>query len=167
MLYFLLLISFLLHAVTFIIIKVLKDRIAQPDDIQTQMSQQQKEMEELLAVYLLEIREENEKFLDTLKRNPNVTEKKEDLITDAVATTSREKTKNVSPIDSSPSLKTNESKSYQPPIENDQQDIVERSLSAQVLSLHNQGESIESIARKLDCGKTEIELMIKFHQKNS
>ena len=45
------------------------------------------------------------------------------------------------------------------------EDKLETSLEAQVFQLAKQGISIEEIAKKLNRGKTEIELMIKLHKK--
>jgi len=47
------------------------------------------------------------------------------------------------------------------------QDEVETSLEAQILQLHTNGETIDDIAKKLNCGKTEAEIIIKMHQKKS
>lgn len=49
----------------------------------------------------------------------------------------------------------------------DIQDHVEASLESQVLKLHDQGFSSEQIARKLDRGKTEVELIVKLYKKNN
>ncbi|WP_152656371.1 hypothetical protein [Oceanobacillus sp. CFH 90083] len=41
------------------------------------------------------------------------------------------------------------------------QDEVETSLEARILQLHANGETIDAIAKKLACGKTEAEIIIK------
>src|SRR5690625_186853 len=47
-------------------------------------------------------------------------------------------------------------------------DRLETSIQANVLQLHNKGLSIEQIAKRLNCGKTEAELIINlYEQKNS
>lgn len=166
MVYFLLLISFLLHVFTFITIKVLKDRITEPEDTALKQAQQQKEMEELLAVYLLEIREENEKVVSMLTAEKNIKQEKSTTYPSKVKIEQENPYEKVAPIKHKEQY-TEPTVDYQPPTVNESQDIVEKSFSGEVLSLYNQGESIESIARKLDSGKTEIELMIKFHKKNS
>lgn len=45
-----------------------------------------------------------------------------------------------------------------------QHDQIETSLESQVMSLHEQGYSYDKIAKQLNRGKTEIELMIKMNQ---
>ena len=42
---------------------------------------------------------------------------------------------------------------------------VEASLESKVLQLHAKGLSLDEIAKQLDCGKTEADLIIKFHGK--
>ncbi|GIO21992.1 hypothetical protein [Oceanobacillus sp. J11TS1] len=42
-------------------------------------------------------------------------------------------------------------------------DEVETSLEAKILQLHAKGETVDNIANKLNCGKTEAEIIIKLH----
>lgn len=42
-------------------------------------------------------------------------------------------------------------------------DSIETSIHAKVLQLYQKGLSVEEIAKQLDCGKTEAELIIKFY----
>ena len=54
---------------------------------------------------------------------------------------------------------------YQPPaLEVEETEMYEQSNTAKVLSLSKQGYSAEEIAKKLQLGKGEVELMIKFYQ---
>src|SRR5699024_11546803 len=46
----------------------------------------------------------------------------------------------------------------------DMDDSYETSLQSQILQLYDQGYSEEDIAKQLNCGKTEVELIVKFHQ---
>lgn len=161
--FFLLLISFIIHAVTFVIIKHLKTKVDQPAVAQEEIIQQKKEIEDLLAVYLLEIREENEKVIASLANNKGTQmsgESSNNVVIDKV--------KDQEITDKEPERSSNRKplKDYQPPVDNSEPDRVEQSFAAQILSMYNQGNSIETIARKLDRGKTEIELLVKFQQKN-
>ena len=45
------------------------------------------------------------------------------------------------------------------------EEVIQSSPIDQVLQMTNQGMTIEEIARKMDKGKTEIELLLKFRQK--
>ncbi|WP_017471911.1 DUF6115 domain-containing protein [Amphibacillus jilinensis] len=158
--YSLLFISFLTHGITFIIIRQLKNKLDQPSQIQESLTKQQKEMEELLAVYLLEIREENEKLLKHIENNRTLTKTKEEV-----------DTRHSQPTQQKPSAEADNShpdkyQNYQPPVQPEQEEHVEQSLAAQVLALHAKGETTEAIAKKLNRGKTEVELLVKFQQKN-
>ncbi len=61
--------------------------------------------------------------------------------------------------------KDNEYEDYQPITDGIQKDTVEQSLTAQILHLSQKGMTSDEIAKKLDKGKTEIELLLKFQQK--
>lgn len=151
--YYLLLISFIIHALTFVTIRQLKVKLDQPNDSKEMMAEQQKQIEELLAVYLLEIREENEKLLDLIHQGHQTVPPKEQKRETPVVQADPE------------NLTTEKYQAYQPIIPDEEEDIIEQSFAAQVLSLAEQGETAEAIAKKLSCGKTEVELLLKFQQK--
>ncbi|MCA0983301.1 hypothetical protein LCL89_04465 [Halobacillus yeomjeoni] len=54
---------------------------------------------------------------------------------------------------------------YSPP-EPEQMGGYQPSIQSQIMDMKNRGYSIDEIAKKLDRGKTEVELLLKFHQKN-
>lgn len=145
MIYLLLLISFIIHLLTFVVIKQLKEHLARPDQIMSELTEKQKEIEDLLAVYLLEMREENIRLESLLNQDEEgqVPMNEEKLML-------REKENNY--------------QAFRPIVSTDKKDIVEQSTEGKVLSLYENGESVESIARKLNRGKTEIELYLKFSQ---
>ncbi|MEM1506445.1 hypothetical protein RG959_24150, partial [Domibacillus sp. 8LH] len=58
-----------------------------------------------------------------------------------------------------------ENSSYTPPVPIEE-DQVEASLQSRILQLHHRGKSNTEIAKQLDCGKTEVELIIKLYAKN-
>lgn len=155
---YLLLISFIIHVVTLVIIRQLKVKLDQPSITKQTLDQQQKEIEELLAVYLLEIREENDKMIQ--------------LIDQQAKHESQEKIKEATIVEQPPRKPIMEARQqedkyqdYQPFMPKEEETVVEPSFAAQVLSLAERGDSIETIAKKLNRGKTEVELLIKFHQK--
>lgn len=155
---YLLLISFIIHAVTLVIIRQLKVKLDQPSITKQTLDQQQKEIEELLAVYLLEIREENDKMIQ--------------LIDQQAKHVPQEKIKEATIVEQPPRKpmmearqQENKYQDYQPFMPEPEEAVVEPSFAAQVLSLAERGDSIETIAKKLNRGKTEVELLIKFHQK--
>ncbi|MDC3416374.1 DUF6115 domain-containing protein [Aquibacillus salsiterrae] len=169
MLYFLLLLSFLLHVFTFILIKTLRDKWKVVQVIEETQAKNKEELENLLTFYLMEIKEENEKLNQILnekiKTKPEQTKQAESF-PDQGKEQQTTSTKTPYPSQKKPNY-VNETNSYVPPFELVNEDTLEQSPSAKVFSLYDQGESVEKIARKLGLGKTEVELMLKFHRKNS
>ncbi|PWU68846.1 DUF6115 domain-containing protein [Gracilibacillus dipsosauri] len=169
MIYLLLLLSFLIHIITFIVIRHLKMKQQNIEDIEANVLEQVEKMEDSLALYLVEMKEENQKFLEQidLMDNPSVE------ITEAVQQNQlKKKTTNEVPQPNKPEEgtvripKDNEYEDYQPITDGIQKDTVEQSLTAQILHLSQKGMTSDEIAKKLDKGKTEIELLLKFQQKN-
>lgn len=155
---YLLLISFIIHAVTLVIIRQLKVKLDQPSITKQTLDQQQKEIEELLAVYLLEIREENEKLIQLIDQQAKREPQEKPLEAINVEQPPRK------PIMEA-RLQEDKYQDYQPFMPKEEEPVVEPSFAARVLSLAERGDSIETIAKKLNRGKTEVELLIKFHQK--
>ncbi|WP_101843907.1 DUF6115 domain-containing protein [Halobacillus sp. Marseille-P3879] len=58
----------------------------------------------------------------------------------------------------------NESETYKPP-EPDKEEDYEVSTQSKVISLYNKGKSVDDIARELNLGVTETQLIVKFHKK--
>ncbi|WP_106497599.1 DUF6115 domain-containing protein [Lentibacillus sp. Marseille-P4043] len=148
---FIFLISFLLHVITLAAIYQLLKQIKQ---LKQQKQNNTSEVMELFDTYLQEIKEENRMLEARLGNND-----RKDL-GEAQQATMRKNTPD--PInqmeyaDTTPDL---------PEAEAD--DSFETSLQARILQLYDQGYSHEEIASKLNCGKTEAELVIKLHGKNT
>lgn len=150
---FLLIISFLLHIITlFAVFQLFKQ-------LQTKkQSNNAQEVMEVLQIYLDEIKQENNELKSLLKQEKVSTEEKKaynkQTIQDiAEKKQNREKAAKteLSELDDL----VNQLPGYQ----------VDASLESRVLQLHSKGKSIEEIAKALDCGKTEAELIIKLYQK--
>ena len=156
---YLLLVSFIIHVITFVFIRQLKVELDKSKQDKEHLDKQQKEIEELLAVYLIEIREENEKLLETLNQNNHHSKntETEEKNVDEFLYEPEEK------IEPKESVEPERYQDYQPIEPPDQEDTVEQSLAAQVLSLHEKGVQSEEIAKQLNRGKREVELFIRFH----
>ncbi|GAA4059900.1 DUF6115 domain-containing protein [Amphibacillus indicireducens] len=152
---YLLLISFIIHAITLVVIRQLKAKVDQPSMTKQTLDQQQKEIEELLAVYLLEIREENDKLIQLINQQP----KKEPVVKQPKSVDKSQEVPMPTKLETEAKYQD-----YQPFVPDDQEPVVEQSFAAQVLSLAERGDTPEAIAKKLNRGKTEVELLIKFHQ---
>ncbi|SEN57755.1 hypothetical protein SAMN04488134_101399 [Amphibacillus marinus] len=155
LLYILLLISFFLHVLTFVQLRQMKVKHEQPRRDHEHLIRQQKELEELLSVYLVEMREENESLLAALTKK---TPKKANVI-------EQDRQEQDSKDDPDHGLKTKYS-DYKPLADDKPGESFKPSLAAQVLAMHDQGQAVDAIAKQLNKGRTEIELMLKFQQKN-
>lgn len=151
---FLLLASFLLHMVTLTIIYQLVKQI--------KALRQNNHMgtEELMEMYLQEIKEENRMLEanldDTNNKHISGQNQKEKT---AIKQNKETQTPNMltddafipSPLDPETGLG----------------DTFETSQQSRILQLHDQGLSIEEIASQLHCGRTEVDLVIKLHPKTN
>ncbi len=158
MLYLLIFFSFLIHGVTFIIIRQLKIKQDNMEQIEINVNQQVKNMEDTLAIYLVEIREENERFMKQIERV--------DLSEQPKQVKNSDKENSSSEDPQSKNRKQQQVKEYQPISTIDSvEDVVESSSTASVLHMQEKGYTVDEIAKKLNKGKTEIELLLKFQQK--
>lgn len=79
---FLLIVSFILHAIAFFVIILLYYRLEQTRGIERKQANLLKDMEDVLSAYIVEMKEENELFLKKVTSNsgtlrkPKSTEKK-------------------------------------------------------------------------------------------
>ncbi len=163
--YLLIAISFIIHLLTFILIKVLYGKLTKVDQVETSVNQQQKQLEDTLAVYLLEIQEENKALIQTIEKleKSNNLEKRNN--NDDVPVPSPKKNTPLEKEKAPSEAEENRSPIYSPPISNLKEEKVESSREAQIYHLHDLGYSIDEIAKKLNTGKTEVALILKFHQK--
>jgi hypothetical protein len=176
---FLIIISFILHAISFLIIILLFYRLERTKDLEKKQSSTIKEMENLLSSYILEMKEENVAFLEKVNKERNNQSLKG--LSNKKGSSAGERTnltivpekfdKQEEPLSNEAfndllpgygleeplptSTKANKS--------NDTVNFESLSLKDQVKLLYNQGSSIEEIARRLSKGKTEIELLLKFY----
>lgn len=142
---FLFSISFILHIITICAIYLLLKQIQQlkqdsPND-----------MTSLMETYLQEIKDENDQLQTALAIKPDKAHNEQDGHSET-AIVKEKQLANTTTINEAFTLP-----------EIDVKDQVESSLQAKVLQLYEQGHSSTEIAKKLNCGKTEAELIIKLH----
>ncbi len=156
MLNILLLLSFIIHIVTFVIIRQLKLKQDALVTVEDNVRQQVKNIEDTLAVYLVELKEENKNFVNQVEKFNNVKPENN--------RNKQEHQQIRQPITDFDTPKN--TTEYQPisPVE-EVEDVVESSTTASVLHLHEKGFTVDEIAKKMDKGKTEVELLLKFQQK--
>ena len=134
--------SILLHAIAFWLIFSLNNKL------KNKQSTDLEDITELLDLYLDELKEENKQLKEELKENTKLTQAKE--------TESSHTPLNYLVEEIDDNIETN--------VENE--DFLETSIESQVLQLHQQKYTANEIARKLNCGNTEVELIIKFRENN-
>ncbi len=164
----LILISFAANAALAYVVYQLRKRL-----VETEQRQQQaeKEIEEMFSGYLLEMEEQNRKLADALAPFPGSggsgahrenTARMNDETTHAVSSSAND-TIQKQPVIDRPVNEQNQDLFPVPPIGAEAPDEVFSSVDSQVLYLREQGFSAAEIAKKLNKGKTEIELILKFH----
>ncbi|MFC2950086.1 DUF6115 domain-containing protein [Virgibacillus sediminis] len=130
----LLILSFMIHAVTLFAIYQLFKRLKEAEAVNTE------DISNLLDSYLQQIREENQRLEMELDKRElyqgthSGTNHEEEVQEDTNGVTDRV-----------------------------MEEKTETSLQSRILLLHKQGYNAEEIAQQLDCGKTEAELVIKLH----
>lgn len=143
--------SFVLHGISLFLIILLSLKWVKIKETEREQAELIREMETMMTTYLMQFKEENERFV-------------KQITSSAVRQKKRE---------TPPSLREE-----QPSLPID--DVVDRielstttpkgeqsldSLVSEALKLQQQGKTIEEIAKTLKRGKTEMELLLKFHQK--
>jgi DNA-directed RNA polymerase specialized sigma24 family protein len=141
---FLFIISFLLHIISITAIYALSKQLSgakQHDNT---------ELVSLMESYLEEIKEENKILQEKLAKEDKDESHKTNTTTPNIK-----------------AIRKEEKETYLfPKIEDEALDQVEVSLQSKILKLHQEGNSPEEIARILACGKTEVELLLKFQEKS-
>lgn len=178
---------FLIQLITIFVIVILNSKLSKFHDLEKRQNELVNEMDNAISVYLMEMREENDRLINELKKQP-VPQK-------AV----RSNTDKQHPADEQMEKTTLKSQVQEPEMEprkfipvkqaahaykkqkNQHFDIVEESVEAelfkdaehvtskpltseqQAVELYRNGKTIEEIAKIMQRGKTEIELLVKFH----
>jgi hypothetical protein len=194
MMIFLVIVSIASNMIAFLLIAILFLRQNKLIKMEESLKQPVKEMEVLMTTYLLQMKEENEQFIKSVK---GLKKDKNDLQSTTVKFSPiklehvEEKSLQSEQLDSPENFTSligktigNQAvKAYQRQNQHTEKEI-ERVTSEKsetnpeplissnnqidgdlVLHLQKQGCSLETIAKKLNRGKTEIELYLKFHEK--
>lgn len=145
---FLFIVSFLLHIISIAAIFALSKQLSM------NKSNDSSEFVSLMEEYLEEIKEEN-RLLQKELANINPTANQVDAPSNGEGETPSSK------------VEENEETPTSLPGSDTVKDEVEVSQHSRILQLYKEGLGSEEIARKLGCGKTEVELIIKFQEKSN
>jgi hypothetical protein len=178
---FLIIISFILNAVALLAIVILYTRQNRLMNVEKQQKKMLEDMEEVISTYLMEMKEENEQFIRRFdERYKSQADRDTSFINYSKKTTIIEESdgnESESTLESPLSYrKATAIKAYK----NDHKKEVtsydddlsylnlaqkeEKSEFEQILMLKKQGYDLSQIAKRLDKGMTEVELIIKFNQ---
>lgn len=171
---------FVLQLIAFFFIVLLNVKMARFNQLEEKQNRLMREMDETVGAYLMQLQEENNRFIQALKDTP----KPSGAVIQEPLTMQVQV--NESSVVEQPSVnrepeevkvpkftvpKTKAKAAYQkhiksPAAAEEQPSKVIRppTLEQQVVQLADEGKSIEQIAKQLQKGKTEIELLLKFKQ---
>ncbi|WLD95181.1 hypothetical protein [Alkalihalobacillus sp. AL-G] len=167
---FLLTISFILHLTTLLAVLIVWKKFDASD--KNDIDRVKSEMEDILMAYSTEMKEENEAFLEHL-RSIKSDQYKNDRLKEGLHKPSTFQSINndevsltqPTPTQTPQSHNEKEDPNYTPPPPiTKEKEQFGPSMAAEVLSLQKKGYSLDEIAKKVDKGKGEIELLIKFYQ---
>lgn len=155
-------ISLVLHGFTFMWIFTLMQRVQQPNETSKQeIKELKQELEDMLLAYTSEIKEENERLLSEIQTKAKKESKQQPVI---------QKVQQPSPKPYQQQqykkeiVEDKRYDEYIPPIDVIQEEQYEPSDKTKVLELSKQGLTTDQIAKRLEMGKGEVELLLKFHQ---
>ena len=194
---------FIIQLITIFVIVILSSKLAKYKTLETRQNQLAEEMDNAISVYLMDMKEENDRFIEELKKTtvqivpPNMPSEipPEELpnaavdakrILDEIAeqsNVSQQPAKAVQefearkfvPIKQAATAYNKQSKQMNDDDDDERHQLEEQlfatkqalpqeqTFEEQVLTHYRNGKSIEEIAKIMQRGTTEIELLVKFH----
>lgn len=181
---------FLLQFLTLSALVVLYLRLQKNEQLYEEQRELVEQFEMSMQLYLDEIKRENEQLLERLTERPRPQKETEEHSTpemkplvippiedEFVATPQsyashlqarliqeqRKKMTALEEINEMPPVSQREER-VEPPVQEEEVQEEEETYEEQVKRLFDEGESIEALAKRFDRGKTEIELLLKFHR---
>lgn len=160
---------FITQVVSFYFLAILYMKVSKYDDFEKKQQKLMEEMDDSLAAYLVEVKDENDKLIEKLASAPPREKRDRDEVEEVYSTVNlKDSSLEEAPlinittpkIPMNQVLKSYGKMSYEPieeleaPLEIDDR--------TRAIELHNEGKSIEEIARMLEKGRTEVELILKF-----
>lgn len=149
---FLLVVSFIIDGVLLIGLFILNTRIKKTEELELRQQEIANDIEGMFSSYLMEIKEENQRLSELVHNNGSL--KKTALV---------EAKQDHSSLNQKQSV---EEQAYKPPEPEEDSYNYQPSVDSHIFELAEAGWSTEEIAKKFGKGKTEVGLLLKFHQKN-
>jgi len=167
----LLLLSLLLHVVAFYFIIILYMKYSTMKDITNTQRQILEETENSMTSFLIDMKDENEKLIKTLLTSTNMKSQKP-LAKDLIEVNQKPNPE----IKEHPKIELDQNSKELPSHLSgldEVKDIVEFTQTSkknkspfeiEAINLYKEGNTVEQIAKKLNRGKTEVELLLKFRE---
>ncbi|OAH53788.1 hypothetical protein AWH48_10955 [Domibacillus aminovorans] len=156
MITFLITTSFLIHAVSLFALILLFQWQNNMKQTEKKMRQTAAETEEMMSVFLMELKEENEQLIKQLSKKEPKRKEAAPIPNEAP----QDDTVVLPPIVPRAAV----AKAYASVKKEPKQPVKERSASERMMELKKQGFSEEEIARELKIGVTEVQLGLKFYR---
>lgn len=155
---------FILQVISFYFIALLYMKLSKFDNLEKKQSKLMKEMDDAIAVYLTEIKDDNEQLIEKLTAKVEATKQE-----DSQRQTKKQPPK-IQEEEQAPvimpilqnTMRHHARQSYEAVQKKVVQEEVEVDDRTQAIKMSAEGYSIEEIARKLGKGQTEVELILKF-----
>ncbi|WP_339215514.1 hypothetical protein [Solibacillus sp. FSL W8-0372] len=187
---------FLIQLITIFAIVILNSKLSKFNDLEKRQNELVNEMDNAISVYLMEMREENDRLINELKKQPvpqkAVHENTDKQLTqhsgdknikmnEEQAATGITKKSPVTEQEPRKFIPVKQAANAYKKQKNKQFDAVEQSVESELFTaaedvppkqltteqraveLYRNGKTIEEIAKIMQRGKTEIELLVKFH----
>ena len=159
---------FITQVISFYFLAILYMKVLKYDDFEEKQKRLMEEMDDSLAAYLAEVKDENDKFIENLisaqgeKLNGDEVEQVESIVSPKSPSPEEAPLINIT----TPKIPMNQVLRSYGKMEYEPIEEVEVALEiddrTRAIGLHNEGKSIEEIARMLGKGRTEVELILKF-----
>lgn len=159
---------FITQVISFYFLAILYMKVLKYDDFEEKQKRLMEEMDDSLAAYLAEVKDENDKFIENListqgeKLSGDEVEQVESIVSPKSPSPEEAPLINIT----TPKIPMNQVLRSYGKMEYEPIEEVEVALEiddrTRAIGLHNEGKSIEEIARMLGKGRTEVELILKF-----
>lgn len=163
-------ILFITQVISFYFLAILYMKVSKYDDFEEKQKRLMEEVDDSLAAYLAEVQDENDRLIKSIisvqgeKRNRDEVE---EVDVESIVSQKDPSLEESPPINiTTPKIPMNQVLRSYGKMEYEPIEEVEVALEiddrTRAIGLHNEGKSIEEIARILGKGRTEVELILKF-----
>jgi len=141
---------FVLQIITFYFLALLYTKSSKYDDLEKKQQTLMREMDDSIGMYLAELKDENDRLIERLSKRAEEKQTPTEPVIETIPTIN-------APVNLAlKSYQSTKTELYKPTVPDSIDD------RTRIIQLHEAGQSIENIAKKLGKGRTEVELILKF-----